>query len=328
MKSHRLRDARHRRLARMAADQAGVVSRRQCYAIGITRWEIRAHVRAGRWQLIGDQSIVLHTGSVSTLGMMWAAVFQGGPRAHLDGASALIASGLARFDAPRIRVTVPRGAKVRRTPLFDIRQTRRWDAATVIRTGIPRAEPSVAAVRGALWARSNKQAVLVLTMAVQQGLTTPDAVSVAALAVRKDRRRRLVHAVALDLLGGARSLGELDFAKECRRRRLPEPSRQVLRRDNRGHYYLDVVWDAWGLVVEIDGIQHSWVENIVGDALRQNAVSLQGLTVLRLPLLGLRIAREEFFSQIEQALREAGCRSQPDPVRCVIRMVASKHQFV
>ncbi len=307
MRSHRLRDARHASLGRLAVDQGGVVSRRQAYRLGITRWEVVAHVRAERWQLIGDQSIVLHSGTVSSSGLMWAAVFQGGPRAHLDGASALIASGLTRFGAPKIRVTVPRGAKVRRTPLFDIRQTRRWDPETVLGTGIPRTTPAVAAVRAALWARSNKQAALVLTMAVQQRLTTPEDLSVAALAIRKDRRRRLVHEVVIDLLGGARSLGELDFARECRRRGIPEPSRQVLRQDGRKRYFLDVIWDAWGLVVEIDGIQHAWVPNIVGDALRQNAVSLQGLKMLRLPLLGMRIARDEFFEQIERGLREADC---------------------
>ena len=80
----------------------------------------------------------------------------------------------------------------------------------------------------------------------------------------------------------------------------------MLRQDGPKRYFLDVFWDDWGLVVEIDGIQHSWAENVVGDALRQNAVSLQGLTVLRLPLLGLRIAREEFFDQIESGLRGAG----------------------
>ena len=307
MKSHRLDDLRHRRLTKLAADQGGVVSRRQAYGLGVTRWEVRAHVRARRWQTVGDQTIALHSGPVSELGSMWAAVFQGGPRAHLDGATALIASGLARFDAPKIRVTVPRGARVRRTSQFDIRQTRRWDAETVVPKGIPRTKPAVAAVRGALWARSNKQATLILTMAVQQGLTTPEDLSTAALAIRRDRRRRLLHEVILDLLGGARSLGELDFAKECRRRGLPEPSRQVLRRDGAKHYFLDVFWDDLGLVVEIDGIQHSWAENVVGDALRQNAVSLQGLTVLRLPLLGMRTAPDEFFAQIEQAIRDAGC---------------------
>lgn len=97
------------------------MSRRDLYARGMTRWEVRAHVRAGRWQTIGDQSVALHSGPVTPEGWRWAAVFQGGPRAHLDGAAALVASGLERFVPDRIRVSVPRGARVRRTPLFDVR---------------------------------------------------------------------------------------------------------------------------------------------------------------------------------------------------------------
>ena len=44
-----------------------------------------------RWQLIGDQSVCLHNGPIEDGGHLWAAVFQGGPRAMLDGASALVA---------------------------------------------------------------------------------------------------------------------------------------------------------------------------------------------------------------------------------------------
>jgi hypothetical protein len=102
VKSHRLYDERHRVLAAQAAGQGGVVSRRQAYR-HITRWEVRAHVRARRWQLIGDQVVVLHSGPVTAEGMHWAAVFQGGPRARLDGASALVAGGLERFHVDRIR---------------------------------------------------------------------------------------------------------------------------------------------------------------------------------------------------------------------------------
>ena len=47
----------------------------------------------------------------------------------------------------------------------------------------------------------------------------------------------------------------------------------------------------------------------MGDALRQNAVALAGDTILRLPLLGLRLRPDDFFAQIERALRERG-RSQ------------------
>ena len=164
----------------------------------------------------------------------------------------------------------------------------------------------IAAVRAALWARSDKQAVLLLTISVQQGLTTAERLGTAMLRVRKAKRRRLIHAVILDLLGGVRSLGELEFARECRRRGLPEPTRQVLRRGAGRRYYLDVVGDDWGLVVEIDGIHHSWAEHVVPDALRQNYVTLEGATVLRLPLLGLRVAADDFFAQIGRALQRSG----------------------
>ena len=67
-----------------------------------------------------------------------------------------------------------------------------------------------------------------------------------------------------------------------------------------------MIWDGWGVVVEIDGIHHQWAQNVVGDALRQNDVTLKNATVLRMPLLGLRVAADEFFAQIEQALVDAG----------------------
>ncbi len=301
-----MQDVRHRRLARLAAEQGGVVSRRSIYALGITRWEVTANVRAERWRCLSDQAVVLHTGPVSAEGMWWAAVLQGGPRAHLDGASALVASGLRRFEVDRIRVTVPRGAQVRRTRDFDVRQTRRWDPDVLAPVGVPRTRPATAAVRGALWAASDRQATLLLSMTVQQGLATADQLSAAALAVRRDRRRRLVHAVVLELAGGAESLGEIDVARECRRRRLPEPTRQLLVRLRGGRYRLDVVWEEWGVVVEVDGIQHEWAENVVADALRHNDVTLAHHRVLRLPLLGLRAAPDEFFAQIRAALVAAG----------------------
>lgn len=296
-----------------AQHQGGVLSRPQVYALGITRYEVRGEVRAHRWQLVGDQSVCLHNSVISDVGHQWAAVFQGGPRAHLDGASALIAGGLERYTVERHRVSVPRGARVRRTKLYDIRQTRRWSADDLSTSGIRRARPDVAGVRAALWAITDKQAVYLLTLVVQQGLTTAELLGRQALRIRRDRRRRLVHTTILDLLEGARSLGELDVARELRRRGLPLPTRQVLRRGKANRYYLDLYWDEFGLVVEIDGIHHTWATNVVGDALRQNSLVIASDKVLRLPLLGLRLEPDAFFDQIEEAMVAAGWQ-RPDNV--------------
>lgn len=301
---HRFVAARDR-----AATQGGVLSRPQLYDLGVTRWEVTGQVRRGRWLLIGDQSVQLHIGELSAPGEMWAAVFQGGPRACLDGGSALVAAGVQRYSLSPVRVSVPRGARIRRNRRFNIRQTRRWDAADIVPTGIPRTRASTAAVRAALWARTDREATFVLTVVVQQGLVPPQELGCELLRVRRDKRRLLLHAIVNELLDGARALGELDVARELRRRGLPSPRRQVLRKDGRNRYYLDLHWPEFGLVVEIDGIHHTWAENVVGDALRQNAVVLQGETFLRLPLLGLRLRPDDFFAQIERALRDAGWRA-------------------
>lgn len=287
-----------------------MLSRPQLYALGCPRWRVRLEVRAGRWQRVGDQSVCLHNGPLSFTGDLWAAVLQAGPRALLDGEAALVAGGLTGHRIERIRVSVPRGARIRRTARYDIRQTRRWAPEDLAPgSGVRRTRPAVAALRAALWAVSDKQAAYVVTAVVQQGLVTPQALGTELLRIRRDRRRTLLHEIVNDLLDGARSLGELDVGRELRRRGLRAPDRQVLRRDGRRRYYLDLFWTDLGLVVEIDGIHHTWAENVLGDALRQNSLVLDGLSVLRVPLLGLRLAPDDFFDQIACAIEGSSSRS-------------------
>ena len=302
-----LGEQQQRGLQALAAQQAGILSRPQLYALGVTRGIVRANVRARRWRRVGSQAISLTTGPLTRPAQQWAAVFEAGPRAFLDGASSLIASGLRGFDEPTLRVSVPRGARVRRARGLDIRQTRRWQPDDVVGAGVPRSRPAVAAVRGALWARSDKQAALIMTMAVQQGLVDVASLGIELLRIKRDRRRALLNAVILDLLHGVRSLGEAEFGRLCHRRGLPPPSRQVVRRGRNGTYFVDAIWDEWGVVVEIDGIQHAWAQNQLHDALRHNDVTLANARVLRLPLLGLRVATDDFFAQIRDALLQAGC---------------------
>lgn len=306
-RSHEQRAARLDLVRRLAEPQGGVVSRDQLRASGISDHEVVAHLHAGRWRRVHTQSIAVHTGPLPALGTQWAAVLEAGPRGCLDGTSSLIAGGLEHFTEDVVRVSVPRGVLVRRAVGIDVRQTRRLRAVDLEPSGIPRTRPHVAAVRGALWARSDKQAALVLTMAVQQHMTTPERLGVELIRVRRDRRRLLVTAVITDLVGGVRSLGEHEFAQMCRTRGIPEPSRQVLRQGADRRWYLDVCWEQWGVVVEIDGVQHSWATNAVAEALRHNAIALERALVLRLPLLGLRVCADEFFAQVVEALVSRGC---------------------
>lgn len=302
---HRIR--RHALARQLADTQDGVASRRQLLALGLTRWDIAAELRAGRWRQHHRQTICVHTGPLGDRARLWHAVIEAGTRAVLDGTASLVAAGLRGFEIDHVRVSIPRGGKVLTSPGAVVRQTRRLRSSDVdAGAGPPRVRTPVAAVRAGLWATSDRQAALLLAMTVQQGLATAGQVATALLDVRRDRRRRFLERVVLDLMGGAESLGELDVAGICRRRGLPVPDRQVVRRGPNGRYVLDIVWERYRLVLEVDGIHHSWATSVVGDALRQNDLSLQSLTVLRLPLLGLRSAEDAFFDQVETGLSAAG----------------------
>lgn len=146
-----------------------------------------------------------------------------------------------------------------------------------------------------------------LIMTVNQRLATVEQISKVWLRVHRHRWRLPLTAVLSDLADGVRSMGELDFARICRRFGLPEPQRQVIRRGPNGRIYLDVRWEEWSLVVEIDGIGHDSATAWVPDVLRQNWVTLDGDRVLRVPVLGLRVAEAEFMEQVAEGLRQAGC---------------------
>jgi hypothetical protein len=235
------RRLRRQRVERVARGQGDVASRAQIYATGMTRAEVRANLAARRWQAMGRHCVCVHTGPLTTEARHWAAYLEAGPRALIDGESSLVLAGLERYSVDKIRVSVPRGARVRhRGSTLNIRQSRRLhplDRAPG--PGVPRTRNAVAAVRAALWARSDRQATLLLTMTVQQGIATPSEIGAELLRIRRDRRRLLVGEVVLELAGGIRSLNELDVLLGCRERVIPEPDCQALRRTSGGSYFLD-----------------------------------------------------------------------------------------
>jgi very-short-patch-repair endonuclease len=174
-------------------------------------------------------------------------------------------------------------------------------AGSLPRCRVPRTRPEAATVRAAQWAKSDRQAALVICLVVQQRLVRPERLLAQWLAQARSPRRAFLHAVIRDVCDGVHSLGELDFARLCRARGLPEPSRQAVRVQRDGRAYLDVAWDDLGLVVEIDGGHHGLALNPVDDALRQNEVVLRASRVLRIPVIGLRLDADAFMDQVVRA---------------------------
>ena len=155
-----------------------------------------------------------------------------------------------------------------------------------------------------------------LAAAVQQRLVRVPELFTEMARVRRHRYRRLILLVLADIAGGAHSLAEIDFARLCRSAGMPAPSRQLARRDSSGRRrYLDVGWDDFGLVVEIDGMLHMQADRWMDDSFRGNDVSLGDRVLLRFPALAVRLYPERVLAQVRQGLLNAGWQPSTAQIR-------------
>jgi hypothetical protein len=216
---------------------------------------IRHRVQAGRWQRPHRGVIVANSGSVTGGQRTWIAVLTCGPNAVLSGVSSLTPTRgnpihvLVHADhEPR---NPPGGVIVHRTSILP-------DAHVHRLTYPPRTRPGRAVVDAASWAGTTDAARLAIADAFQRRLVTLDEIVAVLAILPRTSQRRLIAQTARDCAGGSHSLAELGYLRHSRRAGLPEPTRQLLRKDSRGHSrYLDVVYEPWGVHVEIDGAQHT-----------------------------------------------------------------------
>lgn len=295
---------RHLLARELAAISHGVTSRRRLATSGIERHHVRRAIEAGRWMPLGHQAIrVLDASWHPVLSPVVAATFNAGTGAWADGESALLLAGLTGWQSQQIHLAHSISTGRRSVP--GARVHRLETTPRLLEQPVRRAHPDMAALRAAAWANSDRQAAALLAMSVQQRLTHPSRLREALTQMPKLRRRALIVGLIADIAGGAESMGEIDFARECRRRGIPAPERQVLRRTQRGTYHLDVLWPGDELVVEINGAHHYAGDNPTRDALRANELSMAGATVLTIPRIALRVDPEPFFAQIGRFLNHS-----------------------
>lgn len=238
-------------------------------------------------------------GEMSPRAQLRVALWEAGSRAALDGVAALLAVGLTGYQSDVIDVSIPHSHPARPRPGTRVRRRRRMPQ--VIDGSIRRVHPAVAVLHAAAWAKTDRQAGYLIALAVQQRIVSTEHLALAWQQMVRVRQRALLEVIVRDVCDGAESLGELDFAALCRKFGLPPPDRQAVRRTGNGRIYLDLCWSQIGLVVEIDGGHHALALNQIDDALRQNDVTIGGHTVLRIPLLGLRMREQEFMTQVLRA---------------------------
>ncbi|MBD5786416.1 hypothetical protein IF650_09505 [Cellulosimicrobium terreum] len=200
----------------------------------------------------------------------------GGPTRTAIGAwTALELHDVQSWYREPLHVVVARGERADRHPWLVVHESRRpaYDDVTTARD-LPVHRAARAAVDAAAWQPDRRTASGLVAALVQQRIATPDELYAMLDTVGAVRHRRLLRLVLADVAGGADSLAEIDVVRLCRSGGLPEPQREVRRRDARGRWrHLDVEWQLPGgrrLVVEIDGIGHlestRWYDDLLRDA--------------------------------------------------------------
>lgn len=290
----------------LAAKQQGFVSFAQLAPLKVTRPQREAQVAARRWLPLHRRGIVVMHLEESIRDSAWLALARVGPHARLGGVTALQVAGLTGYVEPRRHVWVPKSFQKGVSENVVLHETRRWAETDCVTEGIPRSTPEVAVVQGALWARSLRQAALVLTMSLQQQVAAPDGVGAELEKVRRHVFRRPLQAILADVRGGTESLNELDFARGCRLRGLPEPNRQVLRKHANGRYVLDAHFDGYRVVVEVQGAGHLVLDKVLTDEVRLLDLAVDGDTMVPVSTTTLRIAPEDFYQALARLLRSRG----------------------
>ena len=228
---------------------------------------------------------------MTTLARCWAAVFETGRAiAAVDGVTSLQHAGLTGYLDDGVHVSAVHNHNTERLPGVRIHKVIRRVSGELVELGLPRTRPEVAAIRAAHWATSDRQAALILLMTVQQRLTTPMRLAAAQRLVRGRTRRAFIRAVVRDIAFGVQSLGELDFARLCRARGLPEPCRQVVATDpGRADLPRCRVGRARASSSRSTGPQHRWGVAVTRTTCARTTSTLDGDRVLRIDIIGLRL---------------------------------------
>ena len=254
--------------------------------------------------------IVTHSGPLSPGQQLWVAVLAGGPGAALCGPTAASLGGLRGFDSEIIYVRCPHEKTARRLQGVHFLSSRSLERRLHPSASPPRARIPVALVESADLARAQpRRAAAILIAGVQQRLVRTEDLRREVLSRPALPNRALLLGVLNDVAGGSHALPEVDFMRLVRRRRLPRPDSQAVRRDRRGRRrWLDAYWKRFRLAAEIDGRGHLDVFTQWDDAQRDNDLALDGVTVLRFPSIAVRLEPDRVADTIERALRNAGWR--------------------
>ena len=247
-------------------------------------------LRSRRWQMMYRGVYAAYTGPPGREATLWAAVLRCGPSAALSHFTAAELDGLADRPGEAIHVTIPGHLRAslserefsRDRPRIVVHRSARCDAAKHPARTPTRIRTEETVLDLVDLADTFDVAFGWLSTACGRRLVTVSQLRHAAAGRAKLRWRSDVAVALGEISEGVMSNLERGFLRLVERpHRLPKPRRQTKLRQGQRSAYLDILYDEFGLAVELDGLGAHPAESRWRDIHRDNYFAGSGIITLR-----------------------------------------------
>ncbi len=319
--------------ARLLDFQRGVIARWQAPGAGLSLAAMDGELRRGRWRPIYRGVYAGYTGEPPRASVLWAALLRGGPGALLSHQTAAELDGLADRPSEVIHVSIGHDRQVTFTgperrsqaPRIVFHRTRRIDAIKHPARTPPRSRIEETVLDLTELSSSFDDVLAWLCKGCGRRLVTPQLIRAAVGARAKLRWRDAILSALPLVADGAHSPLEYRYVRgvECAHH-LPRARRQARMSREPGpgrSRYLDSHYEAFGVVVELDGRADHRVEDRWRDIRRDNANAASGIVTLRYNWADVTRRPCDVASEVAAALGAAGWTGPPRACgpRCAAR---------
>ena len=300
-------------LSALAETQGGVVLHRQVIDHGLSREVLSRLVNGGSWQRLAHGLFFTLPTVPPWLAIAWGGILLGGAGSRLGAESSGFLHKLLVVPPEVIDVLVPRVRRVRVAgPWRFVRERPTSRSPTTI--GAPPRLAVETTVLDLAAAGSVSDVVHLVTRAVQLRITTPSRLLACLDNRARHPYRRLLADFLADVAEGAESPLELGYLRNVERAHgLPRGRRQCQRVGQR--YYSDVGYDAYRLLVELDGRLGHEGDGRFRDMERDNRFVLAAMATLRYGWYDIETRPCAVAAQVAEALTSRGWTGQLRPCR-------------
>lgn len=294
--------------------QAGVVTRAQAFASGLSRHAIAHRVATGRWQRLHDGVYTTFSGPVSRQAQLWAAVLYGGPGAVLSHETAAEVQRLVDKRAPLLYLTVPSTRRVIPQQGFRIYTSRHIRTDRPFPPGVlPQTLVDDTLLDLIDQAQTFDEVCGLVTCAFGRRLTSEGRLRATAQLRKRLRWRSDVDALITEAARGTHSLLEYHYDRDVESAHgLPRSARQTpYTKPDGSKGFRDRYYQEYGVLVELDGASAHPEEDRWADRERDNHAAAQRKQTLRYGWKHVRHQTCDTAAMTAIVLRNHGWRGAP-----------------